>query len=247
VDLKLGDKVALITGTGSQIGYGKGIALTLAKEGCHIVGADIDFEGAKKTADEVKALGRKAIALKVDMTNGKEINEMVKAAIAGIGKIDILVNTAGGTASAGPLVQAQEEKWQRDIALNFLGPMYCAKAVLPGMIERKFGKIVNFSSAVATNGMPGSSSYAGSKAAVTTFTKCLALEAGPSGINVNCLAPTMVMTNFGTHATMDPKMVEQMASRLTLRRHTSTQDIANIVLFLVSNLSSSITGQCVTI
>lgn len=247
MELGFKDKVALVTGTGSQIGMGKAIALTLAKEGCDIASVDMDIEGAQKTADEVKALGRKAIAAKVDVSNNSEVNDAVKAAIAELGKIDILVNTAGGTAGAGPIHQADEAKWQRDIAVNFLGSMYCAKAVLPGMMERKYGKIVNFSTAVATNGMPGSSSYAGAKAAVTTFTKCLALEAGPSGINVNCLSPTMVMTNFGTHATMDPKMVEQMAARLTLRRHTTTQDIANTVVFLTSDISSAITGQVITL
>lgn len=247
MDLGFKDKVALVTGTGSQIGMGRAIAVTLAKEGCDIVSADINIEGAEKTAEEVKSLGRKAIAIKADVANSSEVNEMVKAALTEFGKIDILVNNAGGTAGAGPLVQAQEEKWQKDIAVNFIGSMNCAKAVLPGMVERKYGKIVNFSSGVALNGMPGSSSYAGAKAAVITFTKCLAMEVGPSNINVNCLAPSMVLTNFGTHATMDPKRVEEMASRMTLRRLTTTQDIANTVVFLTSDISSGITGQTISI
>lgn len=247
MDLGFKDKVALVTGTGSQIGMGRAIAVTLAKEGCDIVSADINIEGAEKTAEEVKSLGRKAIAIKADVANSSEVNEMVKAALTEFGKIDILVNNAGGTAGAGPLVQAQEEKWQKDIVVNFIGSMNCAKAVLPGMVERKYGKIVNFSSGVALNGMPGSSSYAGAKAAVITFTKCLAMEVGPSNINVNCLAPSMVLTNFGTHATMDPKRVEEMASRMTLRRLTTTQDIANTVVFLTSDISSGITGQTISI
>ncbi|MFB0558912.1 MAG: SDR family NAD(P)-dependent oxidoreductase [Dehalococcoidales bacterium] len=247
MELGLKGKVALVTGTGSQIGMGKAIVLTLAKEGCDIVSSDIDIEGSRKTADEVKALGRKAIALKANVANSREVSDMVKSALSEFGKIDILVNTAGGTAAAGPLHQAQEEKWEKDIAVNFLGSMHCAKAVLPGMMERKYGKIVNFSSAVALNGMPGSSSYAGAKAGVIAFTKCLALEVGPLGINVNCLAPTMVMTNFGTHATMDAKRREEMAARTTLRRLTTTQDIANTVVFLVSDISSAITGQVISI
>jgi 3-oxoacyl-[acyl-carrier protein] reductase len=236
-------KVALVTGTGSQIGMGRAIALTLAKEGCDIVSSDIDLEGAQKTAEAVKALGRKAIAFKVDVSNVAEVQNMVQQSIKDLGKVDILINAAGGTAAAGPLVQAKEDKWQRDIQINFVGSMNCAKAVLPGMIERKWGKIVNFSSGVALNGMPGSSSYAGAKAAVIAFTKCLSLEVGPSNINVNVLAPTMVMTNFGTHATMDPKRAEEAAARMPLRRLTTAQDVANTVSFLVSDLSSSITGQ----
>jgi len=204
------------------------------------------YPGQKNTADEIINLGRKAFAVSVDVSYQSQVNDMVKAAIAELGRIDILVNTAGGTSGAGPLHQAQETKWERDININFLGSMYCAKAVLPGMMERKYGKIVNFSSGVAINGMPGSSSYAGAKAAVIAFTKCLSQEVGRIGINVNCLAPTMVMTNFGTHATMDPKRAEEMGARMSLGRLTTTQDVANTVVFLVSDVSSGITGQVIS-
>jgi 3-oxoacyl-[acyl-carrier protein] reductase len=247
MELGLNGKIALVTGTGSQIGMGKNIALNLAKEGCDIISADMDIEGAQKTAEEIKTLGRKAIAFKLDVSQQNEVNTVVKNALAEFGRIDILVNTAGGTAQAGPILQAPEEKWERDIRVNFLGSMYCAKAVLPGMVENKFGKIVNFSTGIALNGMPGSSSYAGAKAAVISFTKCLSMEVGPSNINVNALMPSMVMTNFGSHGTMDPKMAEQMAERLPLRRMTTTQDIANLVTFLVSEASSAITGKIMEI
>jgi len=247
--MKLGlkDKVAMITGTGSQIGMGKDIALNLAQEGCDIISADMDIEGAQKTADEINALGRKAVAYKLDVSDNDVVKETVKAALEEFGRIDILINTAGGTAGAGPILQASEEKWQRDINVNLLGSMYCAKAVLPGMVEQHYGKIVNFSTGIALSGMPGSSSYAGAKAGVISFTKCLSLEVGPSGINVNCLQPTMVMTNFGTHATMDPKIAEDMAARQPLRRLTTTQDIANLVTFLVSDAASGITGKVIEI
>ncbi|MFC2071077.1 SDR family NAD(P)-dependent oxidoreductase [Chloroflexota bacterium] len=243
----LKDKVALVTGTGSQVGMGRAIAVTLAKEGCAIISSDVDLEGAQKTADEVKNIGRKAIAVKTDVSNQSEVNDVVKTALEEFGHIDILVNTAGGTAGAGPIIQAQEEKWRKDIEVNLFGSMYCAKAVLPNMLERKYGKIVNFSTGIALTGMPGSSSYAGAKAGIISFTKCLSLEAGSSGINVNCLQPSMVLTNFGTHATMDPKRAEEMAARMPLRRLTSIQDIANLVAFLVSDVSSGMTGQVLSI
>ncbi|MFC1900051.1 SDR family NAD(P)-dependent oxidoreductase [Chloroflexota bacterium] len=247
MDYALKDKVALVTGSGSQIGMGKAIALTLAGEGCDIVSSDIDLDGANKTAEEVKALGRKAIALKMDVSNQSEVDAAVKTALDEIGKIDILVNTAGGTAAAGPFMQADEAKWRKDIDVNFFGSMYCARAVLPGMMERNYGKIINLSTGIALTGMPGSSSYAGSKAAIISFTKCLSLEAGPSGINVNCLQPSMVLTNFGTHASMPQEQREQMASRMPMRRLTDTQDIANLVAFLVSDVSSGMTGQIISI
>lgn len=247
MELGLKDKVAMVTGTGSQIGMGKNIALELAKEGCDIISADMDVEGAEKTANEIKALGRKAVAYKLDVSQQSNVIEVVKSALAELGRIDILVNTAGGTAQAGPILQASEEKWERDLRVNLLGSMYCAKAVLPGMIENKSGKIVNFSTGIALNGMPGSSSYAGAKAGVISFTKCLSLEVGPSNINVNALMPTMVMTNFGSHGTMDPKIAEDMAQRQPLRRLTTTQDIANLVTFLVSDAASGITGKIIEI
>ncbi len=247
MDYGLKDKVALVTGTGSQIGMGKAIAITMAKEGCDIVSSDVDLEGAEKTAEEAKAFGRKAIAVKTDVSNRNEIEGMVKKAVDELGKIDILVNTAGGTSGAGPFMQADEAKWRRDIDINFFGSMYCTRAVLPGMMERKYGKIVNFSTGIALTGMPGSSSYAGAKAAIISFTKCLALEAGPSGINVNCLQPSMVLTNFGTHASMPQEQRDQMAARMPLRRLTSTQDIANLVAFLASDVSSGMTGQILSI
>ncbi len=247
MNLGLNGKIAMVTGTGSQIGMARNIALNLAQEGCDIISADMDLEGARKTTETVRETGRKSVAYKLDVSRQDEVNETVKAALAEFGRIDILVNTAGGTSQAGPLLQASEEKWERDIRVNFLGSMYCAKAVLPGMVERKDGKIVNFSTGIALNGMPGSSSYAGAKAAIISFTKCLSLEVGPSNINVNALMPTMVMTNFGTHGTMDPKMAEQMAQRQPLRRLTTTQDIANLVTFLVSDAASGITGKVIEI
>ncbi len=247
MELGLKGRTALVTGTGSKKGMGRVVALTLAAEGCDIASADLDFAGAQNTAAEVKTLGRKAAAYRLDVSDAAEVQSVVQNAIKELGKVDILVNAAGGTAAAGPLIQAREEKWLKDVTVNFIGSLNCAKAVLPGMTERRWGKIVNFSSGVALTGMPGSSSYAGAKAGVIAFTKCLALEVGPANINVNCLAPTMVLTNFGTHGTMDPKVAEQMAQRMTLKRLTTAQDIANAVLYLVSDLGSAMTGQCLSL
>ena len=247
MELGIKGRVALVTGTGSQTGMGKAIALALAKEGCDVASVDMDFEGAQKTASEIQAMGRKSAAYKLDVSNSEDVQKVVAQVISDLGKVDILVNTAGGTAGAGPIVQAKEEKWLRDIMVNFVGSMMVTKAVLPGMIERKWGKVVNFSSAVATSGMPGSSSYAGAKAGIVTFTKCLSMEVGPSNINVNCIAPTMVLTNFGTHATMPPEARQQAAQRMTLKRLTTPEDIANTVLYLVSDMGSAMTGQCLSV
>ena len=248
MDLGFKGKIALVTGTASQIGMGKAISLTLAKEGCDIISCDIDLEGAKKTADEVKALGRKAIALKADVANKAEVGDMVKAALAEFGKIDILVNTAGLTAGGGPFAQTKEENWGKDINVNLYGAMNCSKAVLPGMLERKYGKIINFSSGVARSGMANTASYSAAKGGVLAFTKSLALEVGASGINVNGIAPGMAATNFGGgNIKPDSDMVKMMTSRWPLKRLTTVEDIANTVAFLASDVSGGIAGHTIEV
>ena len=140
MDLGLKDKVALVTGAGSQIGFGKAISLTLAKEGCDIIAGDINMEGAEQTVAEVKALGRKAIAVKADIRNNDEVTEMGKIALDEFGKIDILVNNACVPGMAPP---GTEEAWDLSVNINFKGTWYVTNAVSPHMREQKSGKIVN--------------------------------------------------------------------------------------------------------
>jgi 2-hydroxycyclohexanecarboxyl-CoA dehydrogenase len=243
LDYGLTDKVAFVTGTASQNGMGKAICLTLAKEGCDIISADIDLDGAKQTADEVKTLKRKAIALKVDVTKETEVREAVNTALKEFGKIDIMVCTAGASTGSPPYLTTTREQWEKDINLNLYGTMSCCQAVLPGMIERKYGKIVNFSSISGRIGPVGS--YAAAKAGVISLTQGLAKQFGPDNINVNGIAPAVVLTNF--HARdgkpVDPKRFEGMAARLPMRRLQTVEDIANAVAFLVSDVSKNITGQ----
>jgi 2-hydroxycyclohexanecarboxyl-CoA dehydrogenase len=247
MDIGLKDKVAFVTGTASQIGFGKAIALKLAGDGCNIAAADIDLEGAQKTADAIKAAGGKAIAVKVDITNKAEVDEAVKKALAEFGKIDILVNTAGLTAGGGRFLESTKEYWDKDVAVNYYGTMYCCQAVLPGMVERKFGRIVNFTSGVARS---GGGSYAGAKAAVLTLTKGLATEFGPYGIHVNCIAPGPAPTNFGGGGIArnpDSDMVKGMTARFPLRRLTTADDIACAVTFLTSDLVTGTSGNTIAV
>jgi NAD(P)-dependent dehydrogenase (short-subunit alcohol dehydrogenase family) len=249
MDYGMKGKVALITGTASQIGMGKVIALTLAKEGCDIVATDIDLAGAEKTGAEVKALGRKCLVLKVDVTKRVEVANMVKTALKEFGKIDILVNNAGGTSFSGPLAVAKDEDLEKEINLNLYGVMNCTKAVLPGMIENKSGKIVNISSTAGRYGVPGGSGYSAAKDAVIGLTKAVAKEVGPSNINVNAIAPGQVLTNFygGEGFPMMPPPMRERAKLVAMRRLTTTQDIANLVAFLASDVSCNIQGQTTVI
>jgi NAD(P)-dependent dehydrogenase (short-subunit alcohol dehydrogenase family) len=247
MDLSLEGKVALVTGTGSQIGFGKCIALTLAKEGCDIIGTDKDMEGANQTAAEVRALKRQTIALKADVTNIVEMNGMVKAALAKFGKIDILVNNAGGASAAKPFVDKTEEDWDFDRNLNVRGVFNCTKAVLPHMIERRTGKIINISSGAGKAGLPYHSTYSAAKGAVITFTKALALEVIDYGINVNCIAPNIGDTNFLVHSKINREFFKQAVEITPAKRATTPQDVANAVAFLASNVSSYILGQALSI
>ena len=244
MDLKLTNKVAIVTGAGSQVGFGKGIAITLAKEGCNIVVADIDLVGAEKTAADIEALGCKAIAVKTDVTNSASVKAMTEAALEKFKQIDILVNNAGAISSLKPFIEKTEEEWDRDINLNLKATMHCTKAVLGHMISRKSGKIINISSIGAKKGKPRTSSYGAAKAGVVGFTQGLAVEVAEKGINVNSIAPGLGLTNFAG-GSPPPDLVAKAQASIPVRRTTTPQDIANVAAFLASDVSSDIVGQTI--
>jgi 3-oxoacyl-[acyl-carrier protein] reductase len=245
MDLKLKDKVAIVTGTGSQIGFGKGIALMLAKEGCHIVSVDMDLTGAKQTASDVQKLKRKALAFRADITNRKEIDNVVNKSLAEFGKIDILVNCAGRASGLRPFVTMTKEQWDIDIDTNLKGTMNFTQAVLPHMLKRQYGKIVNFSTHAAhqPTGLAGSTAYVAAKAGTVMFSKTLAGEVGASGININIIAPGPGNTNFHRASGGDPAMSKIVAMLAKAGKTTTPEDIANAVAFLVSDVSSKLSGQ----
>ena len=245
MDLGLKGKVALVTGVGSQVGFGKGIALALAKEGCDIIACDIDLKGAEQTAAEVKALGRKAIVFKVDITNSAEVNDMVKAALEQFGRIDILVNNAGGSTPPKPFAEVAEEDWDKDINVNLKGMVKCTRAVLPQMISRKSGKIVSISSVGGITGVPTGTAYGVAKAGVINFTAGLQQEVAESGINVNCIAPGLGNTAFYTQ--FGPEWLERTKAMAAAGKTTTPEDIGNAVAFLVSDVSKRIMGQCLRV
>ena len=243
MNLGLKGKVALVTGAGSQIGQGKAISLTLAGEGCDIIAVDINIEGANITATEVKASGGRSLALKADIANKEEVSAVVLQGLKEFGKIDILVNNAGGQFGGGAVAEMDVEKWDRTLEVNLKGAMLCSRAVLPGMILRKYGKILNMSSHPGLLGAPNGSSYAAATAGIFGFTRSLATEVGPSGINVNVVVPGMVLTDFFKGQPIE--RLQSFAERLPVRRVGTVQDIANLVAFLVSDVSSYITGQTI--
>jgi NAD(P)-dependent dehydrogenase (short-subunit alcohol dehydrogenase family) len=239
MDLGLKDKVALVTGAGSPVGYGRGIALTLAKYGCNIVANDIDGEGAQKTAADVEALGRKALAV----TKVAEVKDMVKKALDKFGRIDILVNNAGRTTTPTPFVETPEKNWEIVINLNIYGVFHCTKAVLPQMIERKSGKIINIASGAGISGMPRCVHYGATKAAIIAFTKGLSKEVIASGINVNAVAPGVGDTNFLRTGNFPPGELERAVATVPTKRATTPEDVGNMIAYLASDLARQIVGQ----
>jgi len=241
MELGLEGKVALVTGAGSQIGFGKAIALSLAKEGCNVIAADIDIEGAKQTAAEVEALGRKAIAVKTDVTKRAEVKESVKTSLDTFGKIDILVNNAGGCSPMKPFLQKTEEEWDYDLNVNLRSVLNCTAEIMPGMAERKSGKIINITSGAGIDGGMNTSIYSAAKGAVISFSKCVAKEAARSGINMNLISPGPANTGFAKNA--PPGMLDNIVKMIPIGRVTEAQDIANAVVFLASDAASDIVGQ----
>jgi NAD(P)-dependent dehydrogenase (short-subunit alcohol dehydrogenase family) len=232
MDLKLKDKVALVTGTGSQVGYGKGIALALAQEECDIISADIDFNGARQTAAEVEALGRRALAVKVDVRNRNEVDDMVRKGLEKFGRIDILINNAGVSSKWKPFVEMNKEDWDYDIGVNLYGQMNVAQAVLPHMISRKSGRIINTSGG---QGIPGISLYSASKGAVVQWTRALAKEVAPYGIIVSVYSPGLGATGLTAN---DPREMESLAKASPLGRLCTPEDVGTLVAFMASELSN---------
>jgi len=200
MDLGFKGKVALVTGAGSQIGFGKETALLLAKEGCGAVAVtDINLEDAEKTAAAVAKAGAKSIAFKADITDPAAVGAMVKKVIAEYGKIDILCNVAGAILHKDnvPIDEQDPAVWERQLKLNLVGTMNVTRAVVPAMRAQQHGVIVNVGSGSTHQYAMGVGTYAMSKYAIDLFTKQLAFVEGPAGIRVNCVAPGPAPTNFG--------------------------------------------------
>ncbi len=240
MDLQLKDKVALVTGAGSQIGYGKAIAVALAEEGCDIVAADIDIDGAQQTAAAVEALGRRALAVKADVTRQDEVDCMVGKAIEKFGRIDILVNNAGASSQLRPFMEMTEEDWDFDIQTNLYSQMRVARTVLPYMIKRGYGRIINTSGG---QGIPGISIYGAAKGGVVQFTRALAREVASKGVIVNAVGPGLGKTGLVYRAPKEMLEGEKRAS--LLKRLCEPSDVAPVVAFLASDRCSYMVGQLV--
>jgi len=237
--MKLKDKVALITGAGGDLG--RGMAILFAKEGARVMVNDINVEKAEQTVDIIIDQGGTATADHSDLTNSTSVRQMIDHVINEWGKLDILVNNAGDVKDA-QLVKMTDEEWDFVVDLNLKGSFFCARAAAPHMIEKGYGKILNFSS-MAYKGNIGQVNYTSAKAGVVGMTQALGLELAKYSINVNCIAPGLIETPKA--ATLDKKVRDYLIKKTPMRRMGEIIDIAKTALFLVSDDAKFITRQVI--
>jgi 3-oxoacyl-[acyl-carrier protein] reductase len=238
--ISLQDKVAIVTGAAS--GIGKAIAHALAQAGCDIVIADIDLEGGETTVREVEEIGRTAIAVRADVRSRSDCERMVSAALERFGTIDILVNNAG-IYPAAPLVEMKEDEWDEVLDINLKGVFLCSQAVMPTMMARRSGRIVNIASIDGKTPGHINAHYSASKAGVISLTRSMAAELAPYGINVVAIAPGWT----ATEKILRGERWKEAVEKIPLGRLAQPEEIAHVILFLVSEAASYITGETINV
>jgi len=236
-------KVAIVTG-GNQ-GIGLAISRGLARAGAAVIIANRRAEEGTKAAESLKKEGLNAAPIPTNVSDESSIAAMVAKVMASHGKIDILVNNAGGCTPPKPFLEMSDKDWDFDIDVNLRSTRNGTKTVLPIMIKQKSGKIVNITSGAGIHGGMFTSGYAAAKAGIIGFSMGVAKEAAPHGININCVSPGVADTGFARNA--PPGLLENFPKTVPIGRLTTTQDIANAVVFLASDASCDIVGQVLVV
>lgn len=237
----LAGKVVLVTG--ASRGIGKAIALAFGGSGAAVVVNYRDNRTqAEETAGEIKAKGGKAITWQADVADAGQVQAMIEGIDSRLERLDILVNNAGIVRDL-LLLQMEKQDWTAVLETNLFGVYHCSRAVLKGMVMKRWGRIINLSSIAAFQGGRGQTNYAASKGAINAFTRSLAAEVGPKGITVNAIAPGLIATDMsrGVLALSDGVVRE----RIALRRIGEPADVAPLAVFLASEAASYITGQVI--
>ena len=238
-------KVALVTGGSGGLGRVHG--LSLAKAGCNVaVTGHSHLEKAEAVVKEIQALGRKSIAVKMDVANLAEVQAGVKKVEEALGSVDILVNNAAfGIVRAITIANMDKKDWDRDLGVNLTGAFNTIKCCMPGMLERGWGRIINISSIAGTMGGFGQCSYATTKAGLIGLTKAAALEGARKG--VTCNAIVLGVFDGGSFYEVAPEFRERIIKRLAMRRMGDPQELSNVLTFLASEESSYLTGEALEV
>ncbi len=239
MDLK--DQIVLVTG-GAR-GIGKAIAENFAKEGAHLVIADISLSSAEETAKEIAATsGVRTLALALDVSKSGDVTAAFEKIIKEFGRIDVVINNAGITKD-GLILRMKEEDWDAVININLKGVFLCSKEAVKLMVKQRYGRIVNIASVVAFMGNPGQANYSASKAGIVGLTKTIAKEYASRGVTVNAVAPGFIATAM-TEALPD-NIRQEMLKSIPVGTFGSVDDVANAVAFLASPDNGYITGQVI--
>jgi NAD(P)-dependent dehydrogenase (short-subunit alcohol dehydrogenase family) len=246
--MKLRNRVALITGAGR--GIGRAIAEGFAREGADLALAARRKIELEKTAENIQAIGRKTLIIPADVSNSASVENLVRMVLSEFGQIDVLVDNAGRQPPIGSLLECDPEDWVQTINVNLIGTMLCCKAVLPGMIERRQGKIINLSGGGATAPRPNFSAYAASKAAVVRFTETLAEELKPFNIQVNAIAPGAINTRMLDEVLTAGEAAGEAAMAQAKRQKETGGDSLEaavaLAVFLASDESGTLTGKLIS-
>jgi len=238
-------RVAVVTGGGT--GIGRAISIGLAELGADVVVASRDPQHLDPTADDIRGLGRRALAIPTDIRRPEQVEALVQQTVVELGRVDIHVNNAGGQ-YPGPAEELSAEGWRRVIDLNLNGTFYCAQSIARHMMQAGGGVIVNIVANFGLRAAPGLAHSAAARAGVISLTRTLALEWAKYGIRVNAVAPGVVMTE-GALAEMliNPEAIERIERAIPLKRLGTPEDVANLVMFLVSDAAAYITGETIAV
>jgi 2-deoxy-D-gluconate 3-dehydrogenase len=236
-------RVALVTGASK--GIGASIALAVAQAGADVVLAARSVDLLEQVAQQVRALGRRALVAPFDVTDADAVAGGVAAAVAEFGRIDILVNNAGGNSFSRPLGSTRFSGFAKTIDLNLYSTVHVTQAVLPHMLTAQRGSIINIASVVALRGAPLMSHYGAAKAAVVSLTQSLAVENAHAGIRVNALLPGWIETELTDFLRADSSTESAVLSRVPLQRWGRAEEIGAVAVFLASDAASFITGQSI--
>ncbi len=240
------DRVALVTGGAS--GIGRATCLALAARGARMAVADINTQGAEQVAEEIRRQDREALAVEMDVTNRAHVAQAVQQVLDHWGRVDVLINAAGWDRIV-PFLESTEDLWDRVININFRGVLNTCHVVLPHMVQREGGVVVNISSDAGRVGSSGETVYSGAKGAVIAFSKALAREVARHNIRVNVVAPGITDTPLLQQIIQagNEKLIDAIVRSTPLRRMARPEEVAEAVVFLASDRASFITGQTLSV